>query len=163
MTAGSESSGTVDVRFGILLGATGMVCEPDGDFESARPAEFSLEDLRGQIELRHDKAAVVVKDDLLYLAWKLCLDVAPRLLAQQSCEVGLYLRAAAVRFEPQGDLTLVDFADARVGAFPTAQLARQLVACAQRLAQTLARLAGDAADVQAAAAALEQRALQLEL
>ena len=158
-----ENPGTVDVRFGILLGATGMVCEPDGDFAAARPAEFSLEDLRGQIELRHDNDSVVVEDEIVYLAWKLCLEVAPRLMAQQASEVRLYLRSVKVRLEPQGDLTLVDFAGAQVGAFPTAELARALVSCAQRLAKTLAGLAGAAADVRAAAEALEKRSHELKL
>lgn len=159
----SEIAGSVDVRFGILLGATGMVCETDDGFAAARPEEFSLEDLRGQIELRHENTAVVVKDDVLYLAWNLCLEVPPQLIKQQTCQVDLYLHPATVRFEPQGDCTLVDFADAHVGSFPTVELARQLVACAQRLAQALAHLAGDATDVRAAANALERRSHELKL
>lgn len=131
----SESAGTVDVRFGIVLGATGMVCETGDGFDAARPAEFSLEDLRGQIELRHRNTAIVVKDDVMYLAWNLCLDVPPRLIAQQACQVDLYLHPSTVRFEPQGEFTLVNFADAEEGSFPTIALARQLVACAQRLAK----------------------------
>jgi len=156
------TDGSVEVRFGIELDATGIICEPNGDFEAARPEQFSLEDLYGQIELRHGDASVIIKDEILHLAWKACLDVADRLAAAQSSNVRLYLRPLKIQFEPAGDVTKVTFADEAVGDFPTLELAQALVQCCQRLAKTMNQLAAGDAGIQEVAQALEKRAKEVE-
>jgi hypothetical protein len=155
----------LQVRFALEVEGSEMAEEGSAALAAWPPGRIGLDDLAGQWQLRGGGLTepVVLDDDLLNLGRELGVNGVRALRAGQPHEMGFEQSEGGVQLLPTAGTTLLLVDGEPLGKLPTAELAEELLACAERLCVTLQALAGDDEGVHAAARALAQEAAMLRL